>query len=141
MFTLEQFLQNTTWNPTLEDAGEAGKKILHMRLQVKPGTTANNLDIKLNGHDLRINFENKGECHYHLILISKQLDVHFSRTGIQTSDHLANSGIGQTQNRIEKRWFSSYYCSYQGLMGHHYYCYLVFQCLLIEFYFITSYSC
>jgi hypothetical protein len=61
MYTLEQFLQNTTWNPILEDAGEPGKKILHMRLQVKPGTTANNLNITLNGHDLRINFENKGK--------------------------------------------------------------------------------
>ena len=60
MFTLDQFLQNTTWNPTLEDAGEAGKKILHMRLQVKPGTTAESLNITLNGYDLRINFENKG---------------------------------------------------------------------------------
>lgn len=60
MFTLEQFLQNTTWNPTLDDAGEAGKKILHMRLQVKPGTTPEKLNITLNGHDLRINFENKG---------------------------------------------------------------------------------
>ena len=61
MFTLEQFLKNTTWNPALEDAGEAGKKILHMRLQVKPGTTADNLNITLNGHDLRVNFENKGQ--------------------------------------------------------------------------------
>ena len=60
MFTLEQFLQNTTWNPTLDDAGEQGKKLLHMRLQVKPGTTPENLNITLNGHDLRINFENKG---------------------------------------------------------------------------------
>lgn len=60
MFTLEQFLQNTTWNPTLDDAGEQGKKLLHMRLQVKPGTTVDKLNITLNGHDLRINFENKG---------------------------------------------------------------------------------
>jgi hypothetical protein len=62
MFTLEQFLQNTTWNPKLDDAGEPGKKILHMRLQVKPGTTPDNLYITLNGYDLRINFENKGKC-------------------------------------------------------------------------------
>ena len=60
MFTLEQFLQNKTWNPTLDDAGEQGKKILHMRLQVKPGTTLDNLNIQRNGHDLRVNFENKG---------------------------------------------------------------------------------
>jgi len=62
MFTLEQFLQNTTWNPKLDDVGESGKKILHMRLQVKPGTTPDNLNITLNGYDLRINFENKGKC-------------------------------------------------------------------------------
>ena len=61
MFTLDQFLQNTTWNPTLDDAGVPGKKILHMRLQVKPGTTADSMKIDLNGHDLRINFENKGK--------------------------------------------------------------------------------
>jgi hypothetical protein len=60
MFTLEQFLQNTTWNPTLDDAGEPGKKILHMRLQVKPGTTPEKLKITLSGHDLRVNFENPG---------------------------------------------------------------------------------
>ena len=60
MFTLEQFLKNTTWNPALEDAGEAGKKILHMRLQVKPGTTSESLNLTLNGHDLRVNIENKG---------------------------------------------------------------------------------
>jgi hypothetical protein len=61
MFTLDQFLQNTTWNPKLEDAGEPGTKILHMRLQVKPGTTTENLTIKLDGHNLRIDFENKGK--------------------------------------------------------------------------------
>jgi hypothetical protein len=61
MYNLEQFLQNTTWNPRLEDAGEAGKKILHMRLQVKPGSTSDNLKINLNGYDLRVNFENRGE--------------------------------------------------------------------------------
>lgn len=60
MFTLEQFLKNTTWNPTLDDAGEPGKKILHMRLQVKSDSTPDNLNITLNGHDLRVNFENKG---------------------------------------------------------------------------------
>jgi len=93
MFTLEQFLQNTTWNPTLDDAGEAGKKLLHMRLQVKPGTTKDNLNITLNGHDLRINFENKG-----LHFISKSILFFlilffflFSWTRIQTSYHLANS--------------------------------------------------
>ena len=64
MYTLEQFLQNTTWNPALEDAGEAGKKILHMRLQVKPGTTVENLNIALNGHDLRVNFENRGDIRH-----------------------------------------------------------------------------
>lgn len=69
MFTLEQFLQNTTWNPRLEDAGEAGKKILHMRLQVKPGTTKDNLTIKLNGHDLRIDFENKGKGFFFFFFI------------------------------------------------------------------------
>jgi hypothetical protein len=61
MYTLDQFLQNTTWNPRLEDANEAGKKILHMRLQVKPGTTKDNLKINLNGYDLRIDFENRGK--------------------------------------------------------------------------------
>ena len=61
MFTLDQFLENTTWNPTLDDAGVPGKKILHMRLQVKPGITAEKMKIDLNGHDLRINFENKGQ--------------------------------------------------------------------------------
>jgi hypothetical protein len=61
MFTLDEFLQNTTWNPTLDEAGEPGKKILHMRLQVKPGTTTDNLTINLNGYDLRVNFANRGK--------------------------------------------------------------------------------
>ena len=60
MLTLEQFLKNKTWNPTLDDLGEAGKKLLHMRLQVKPGTLPDNLNITLSGHDLRVNFANKG---------------------------------------------------------------------------------
>jgi hypothetical protein len=70
MFTLEQFLTNTTWNPALEDAGETGKKILHMRLQVKPGATAENLNITLSGHDLRVNFENKGDSRLCVSLVS-----------------------------------------------------------------------
>ncbi len=69
MFTLEQFLQNTTWNPTLDDADEQGKKILHMRLQVKPDSTPDNLTITLSGHDLRVNFENKGQ------IIDKIFDI------------------------------------------------------------------
>ena len=58
MFTLEEFLQNKTWNPSIM-SGPDGKKILHMRLQMKPGTTANQLRITLNGHDLRVGVENK----------------------------------------------------------------------------------
>lgn len=51
--SLEEFLQNKTWNPTLVD-GSDGKKILHMRLQMKPGTTSEQMKISLNGHDLRV---------------------------------------------------------------------------------------
>ncbi|CAF2099944.1 unnamed protein product [Rotaria magnacalcarata] len=56
-FTLDEFLQNKTWNPTLVD-GSSGKKILHMRLEMKPGTKADQLKITLNGYDLRVEFHN-----------------------------------------------------------------------------------
>ena len=58
MYTLEEFLQNKTWNPSLSD-GPDGKKILNMRLQMKPGTTSDQLKISLNGHDLRVEFDSK----------------------------------------------------------------------------------
>jgi hypothetical protein len=58
MYTLEEFLQNKTWNPSLTD-GTDGKKILHMRLQMKPGTTLAQMKISLNGHDLRVEVDNK----------------------------------------------------------------------------------
>jgi hypothetical protein len=63
MYTLEEFLQNKTWNPSLGD-GPNGKKILHMRLQMKPGTTLDQVKISLNGYDLRVEFYNKvsSEC-------------------------------------------------------------------------------
>lgn len=61
MVTLEEFLQNGTWNPSIVD-GSNGKKILHMRLQMKPGTTADQLKITLNGYDLRVEVENKGSA-------------------------------------------------------------------------------
>ncbi|CAF1248783.1 unnamed protein product [Rotaria sp. Silwood1] len=57
-FTLEEFLQNKTWNPSLVD-GLDGKKILYMRLQMKPGTTLDQMKISLNGYDLRIEVNNK----------------------------------------------------------------------------------
>ena len=58
MFTLEEFLQNKTWNPTIVD-GADGKKILYMRLQMKPGTKLDQMKISLNGFDLRIEVNNK----------------------------------------------------------------------------------
>jgi HSP20 family molecular chaperone IbpA len=63
MYTLEEFLQNKTWNPSLVD-GSDGKKILYMRLQMKPGTTLNQMKISLNGYDLRVEVDNKtsSEC-------------------------------------------------------------------------------
>ncbi|CAF1095981.1 unnamed protein product [Rotaria sordida] len=57
-YTLEEFLQNKTWNPSLVD-GPDGKKILYMRLQMKPGTTLDQMKISLNGYDLRIEVNNK----------------------------------------------------------------------------------
>ncbi|CAF1331712.1 unnamed protein product [Rotaria sordida] len=57
-YTLEEFLQNKTWNPSLVD-GPGGKKILNMRLQMKPGTTLDQMKISLNGYDLRIEVNNK----------------------------------------------------------------------------------
>jgi hypothetical protein len=58
MYTLEEFLQNKTWNPSIID-GTNGKKILSMRLSIPPGTTANQIKIILNGFDLRVEVENK----------------------------------------------------------------------------------
>ncbi|CAF0993297.1 unnamed protein product [Rotaria sp. Silwood1] len=58
MFTLEEFLQNKTWNPSIID-GANGKKILYMRLETKPGTKADQLKVTLNGHNLRVDIENK----------------------------------------------------------------------------------
>ncbi|CAF1181390.1 unnamed protein product [Rotaria sordida] len=57
-YTLEEFLQNKTWNPSLVD-GPDGKKVLYMRLQMKPGTTLDQMKISLNGYDLRIEVNNK----------------------------------------------------------------------------------
>ncbi|CAF2511443.1 unnamed protein product [Rotaria sp. Silwood2] len=57
-YTLEEFLQNKTWNPSLVD-GPDGKKILYMRLQMKSGTTLDQMKISLNGYDLRIEVNNK----------------------------------------------------------------------------------
>ncbi|CAF0863725.1 unnamed protein product [Rotaria sordida] len=57
-YTLEEFLQNKTWNPSLVD-GRGGKKILYMRLQMKPGTKLDQMKISLNGYDLRIEVDNK----------------------------------------------------------------------------------
>lgn len=57
MFTLEEFLQNKVWNPSLID-GPNGKKILIMRLQMKPGTQPDQLKVTLNGLNLRIEIEN-----------------------------------------------------------------------------------
>ena len=45
-------------NPSLVD-GSDGKKILQMRLQMKPGTTSDQMKISLNGYDLRIEVDNK----------------------------------------------------------------------------------
>lgn len=56
MFSLDEFLQNKTWNPSIID-GTNGKKILHMRLLLKPGTTPNQIKILLNGYDLRVEIE------------------------------------------------------------------------------------
>jgi HSP20 family molecular chaperone IbpA len=58
MYTFEEFLQNKTWNPSLID-GSDGKKILHMRLQMKPGVTSDLMKVSLNGHDLRVEVDNK----------------------------------------------------------------------------------
>ncbi len=57
MFTLEEFLQNKTWNPSIID-GTNGKKILYMRLPIKSGTPANQIKITLNGYDLRVEVGN-----------------------------------------------------------------------------------
>ena len=57
MFSLDEFLQNKTWNPTIVD-GMNGKKTLYMRLPLKPGTTPNQIKIVLNGYDLRVAVEN-----------------------------------------------------------------------------------
>ncbi|CAF0722773.1 unnamed protein product [Adineta steineri] len=56
--TLEEFLQNRTWNPTIID-GSHGKKILSMCLQMRPGTTPESIRVTLNGYDLRIELDNK----------------------------------------------------------------------------------
>ena len=57
--SLEEFLQNKTWNPTLVDGSDGKKKILRMRLEMKPGTTLDQMKISINGHDLRIEVDNK----------------------------------------------------------------------------------
>lgn len=58
MYTLEEFLQNKTWNPSLVD-GPDGKKILYMRLQMKPGTKLEQMKISLNGYNFRVEVDNK----------------------------------------------------------------------------------
>jgi hypothetical protein len=73
MYTLEEFLQNKTWNPSLVD-GSGGKKILYMRLQMKPGTKSDQVKISLNGYDLRVEIDNKvtSEC-------GRQMSENFSK--------------------------------------------------------------
>jgi HSP20 family molecular chaperone IbpA len=56
--TLEEFLHNKTWNPSISN-DPTGKKMLYMRLELKPGTKADQLKITLNGHDLRVQIAGK----------------------------------------------------------------------------------
>lgn len=53
LFTLEEFLQNKVWNPSIVNDSN-GKQILQMRLEMKPGTRAEQLRITLNGYELRV---------------------------------------------------------------------------------------
>ncbi|UJR37901.1 hypothetical protein I4U23_030590 [Adineta vaga] len=56
--TLDEFLQNKSWNPSIIDSSD-GKKILLMRLQMKPETTADQLKVTLNGIVLRVEVDAK----------------------------------------------------------------------------------
>ncbi|CAF1090075.1 unnamed protein product [Adineta ricciae] len=56
--TLDDFLQNKSWNPSIIDSPD-GKKILLMRLQLKPETTADQLKVTLNGNVLRVEVDAK----------------------------------------------------------------------------------
>ncbi|CAF4338829.1 unnamed protein product, partial [Didymodactylos carnosus] len=58
MFTLEEFLENKTWNPKIID-GENGQKILYMRLEMKPGIKPEQVQITLKDRDLRVEVGNK----------------------------------------------------------------------------------
>jgi hypothetical protein len=51
--TLEEFLGNKTWNPSIMDNYD-GKKILYMRLEIGQGVTIDQFRITLSGHDLRV---------------------------------------------------------------------------------------
>lgn len=59
MVSLQEFLNNTTWNPILDEHEEPTKKVLHLRIRVKADSTVDNLKVTLCGHDLRVDFENK----------------------------------------------------------------------------------
>lgn len=74
--SLEEFLQNKTWNPTLVDGSDGKKKILRMRLEMKPGTTLDQMKISINGYDLRIEVDNKvtGEAGR---MLSKSFQIFF----------------------------------------------------------------
>ncbi|CAF3067313.1 unnamed protein product [Rotaria socialis] len=95
-FTLGEFLQNPTWNPTLVD-GSNGKKILHMRLAMKPGTKADQLTITLNGYDLRIEVHNSvpsgsgqmiSEQSYHQITLFPSCEINHLATEIKSDGFL-----------------------------------------------------
>ncbi|CAF1095697.1 unnamed protein product [Didymodactylos carnosus] len=58
MFTLEEFLENKTWNPRIID-GENGEKILYMRLEIKAGIKPEQVQITLKDRDLRVEIGNK----------------------------------------------------------------------------------
>ena len=115
--TLEEFLENKTWNPTLIDAGEPKKKILQMRLQMKPGTTLEQMKISVNGHDLRVEVNNKisGDTGRALSKSSRPFTRRPSlsslvsrRTQLPSNLSLSNLRHGSTENRTEGRRFSSH---------------------------------
>ena len=58
MYTLEEFLQNKMWNPSIGDSSN-GKKVLYMYLRMKPDITLDKIKISLNGHELCMEIDNR----------------------------------------------------------------------------------
>lgn len=116
MVSLQEFLNNTTWNPILDEHEEPTKKVLHLRIRVKADSTVDNLKVTLCGHDLRVDFENKSPNEPSIRTNAVKRSFCLSRwTRTRTSDSLADSWARQDPKWTSVWRISSHHSSDKDL--------------------------